>query len=649
MRLRPRFFLLSFFLSILVTIGVGALLTWQMSELSLGTISLNVSQQIRHLDFALKNFFKDAENDLLGLLAHEELRTDKDSAFTNFLNADEKSFRYRIGVEEARIIEILNGYRLNHPHVNSVYMGRANGSFVRSHPRERPTAYDPRSRPWYTLALERPWETRMTAPYMSVTSADINIGVVRAMRGEDGVVYGVLGMDVTLNNLTDYIGSFSIYPAGSILLVDPEGLILASHERDIVFTRLSTLSPSLVPLLSEEHDRPLRLSYKSLAHYAFSRSLGVGGWRVIVLMPRSNVLAQIIRPVALSLTCLVIVLILLSIVSYAALTALIVRPLRTFITETSYIGKTTRLDRRIDILSRDEIGELAQAYNAMVESLSTSQYRLKLTEENLVRHRDQLESIVEERTSSLQELNARLAQEKDRAQAADRLKSAFLATMSHELRTPLNSIIGFTGIILKGLVGPLSDEQSKQLSMVMASARHLLALINDVLDISKIEAGQMKMTRENYELLDVLHRAVLVSKPMADKKGLALGLECPEASIPMRGDSRRVEQVMLNLLSNALKFTEKGEITVYCKMEGGHCLIEVRDSGIGIKEEDLGSLFQAFIQIDSGLSRRYEGTGLGLSISKRLVEMMGGKMWVKSEWGKGSSFYFSLPDAGSAR
>ncbi len=261
---------------------------------------------------------------------------------------------------------------------------------------------------------------------------------------------------------------------------------------------------------------------------------------------------------------------------------------------------------------------------------------LKRAEEEIRKLNAGLERRVAERT-------AELAVAKDRAEAADRLKSSFLATMSHELRTPLNSIIGFTGIILQGLAGPLNAEQNKQLEMVRNSARHLLALINDVLDISKIEAGQMEVKNEPFNLRASILKVVGIVKPLAEKKGLALREELGPGTEALGSDARRVEQVLLNLLNNAVKFTERGTITLRTERAPGAIRVSIADTGIGIRPEDLSQLFQPFRQVDSGLARQHEGTGLGLAICRRLAGLLGGDIQAESEPGKGSVFTLTLP------
>jgi PAS domain S-box-containing protein len=259
-----------------------------------------------------------------------------------------------------------------------------------------------------------------------------------------------------------------------------------------------------------------------------------------------------------------------------------------------------------------------------------------MAEQELLRYREHLEELIEERT-------AELVVEKERAEAADHVKSVFLATMSHELRTPLNSIIGFTGLLQQELTGPLNEEQKKQLGMVRASGAHLLNLINDVLDISKIEAGQLEVAVEPFDLRALIEKVVLATKPLAEKKCIALEVDIASGVNSISSDRRRVEQILLNLLSNAVKFTEEGKIHVSCSLRDGEVSVCVEDTGIGIRNRDMDLLFTPFQQIQTGAARHFEGTGLGLSICKKLLDLLGGGIEVCSEWGKGSAFSFTLP------
>jgi PAS domain S-box-containing protein len=274
----------------------------------------------------------------------------------------------------------------------------------------------------------------------------------------------------------------------------------------------------------------------------------------------------------------------------------------------------------------------------------TDRKRAELSLRNL---NENLEIKVRERTEELQAATVR-------AEAADRIKSAFLATMSHELRTPLNSIIGFTGIVLQGLAGPLTAEQTKQLGMVKSSSRHLLDLINDVLDISKIEAGQLEVRSESFDLHAVIARVTASVQPFVAKKQLTLTTEISPTLGNMVSDQRRLEQILINLLNNAIKFTDRGRITLTVEPQADYRSLpdstsctairfRISDTGIGIKPDDLALLFLPFRQIDTGLQRQHEGTGLGLAICRRLTTLLGGEISAKSVWSQGSEFTVILP------
>ncbi len=229
----------------------------------------------------------------------------------------------------------------------------------------------------------------------------------------------------------------------------------------------------------------------------------------------------------------------------------------------------------------------------------------------------------------------------------DRLKSGFLANMSHELRTPLNSILGFADVILEGLDGPLTPNMSSDLMLVQKNGQHLLHLINDVLDMAKIEAGRMNLSPEKVKVYDIIEEVTNITSTLASEKHLALFIETDsDQTVEIFADRTRLRQVMINLVNNAIKFTEKGRIAIrLVKKDEEHVLITVKDSGIGIPPDKLEVIFQEFTQVDTSATRKAGGTGLGLPISRRLVEMHGGLLWAESSGvsGEGSTFFVELP------
>ena len=229
-------------------------------------------------------------------------------------------------------------------------------------------------------------------------------------------------------------------------------------------------------------------------------------------------------------------------------------------------------------------------------------------------------------------------------EVATRHKSEFLANMSHELRTPLNAVIGFSEVLLERMFGDLNDKQEEYLNDILGSGRHLLALINDILDLSKIEAGRMELDMAAFDLPGTIEEALTLVRERAARRAIALGAAIDERLGAMRGDQRKIKQVLLNLLSNAVKFTpEGGRVDVQAERVDGHVEIAVSDTGIGIAPEDQEAVFEEFRQVGSDVARKREGTGLGLALARRFVELHGGRIWVKSAPGEGSTFTLSLP------
>jgi signal transduction histidine kinase len=226
---------------------------------------------------------------------------------------------------------------------------------------------------------------------------------------------------------------------------------------------------------------------------------------------------------------------------------------------------------------------------------------------------------------------------------ASQHKSQFLANMSHELRTPLNAILGYTELMADGIYGQLPDKTIDVLKRLESNGRHLLGLINDVLDLSKIEAGQLVLELSDYSLEDIAQTVRSTLEPLAADKKLAFRIEVAPKLPAGHGDGRRLAQVVINLVGNAIKFTDAGEVVIKATATDGSFHLSVCDTGPGISAADQAKLFQEFQQADNAVTRKKGGTGLGLAISKRIIEMHGGKIWVESKLGQGSTFAFTLP------
>ena len=280
------------------------------------------------------------------------------------------------------------------------------------------------------------------------------------------------------------------------------------------------------------------------------------------------------------------------------------------------------------------------SYKLYLDKLEEKRQRLN----DIQRINAELELKVHERTCELEIVNRKLQQSNADMKRANSLKSEFLANMSHELRTPLNAIIGFSELLLERTFGSMNEEQRDYVADILSSGRHLLLLINDILDLSKIEAGKMGLKRDLFEVACVIEEAMAMVKVEAGKKGIDLQNVVGEREIELFADRSKLKQILYNLLSNAVKFTPTGgSIRVDGGRDGARLRLTVTDTGIGIPEKDRDRIFDAFTQVDGSYSRSYQGTGLGLTLVKKFVEMHGGDLWLKSTEGEGSTFGFTIP------
>ena len=344
-----------------------------------------------------------------------------------------------------------------------------------------------------------------------------------------------------------------------------------------------------------------------------------------------NLIHGRINATIMAVTALTTITIVFALYSFFLLRRRIIKPISLLELGAKSI-KSGRYNRPIDIRSKDEVGSLADTFNAMAKSIEKRTSRLQQE--------------IYERKLAQQEL----AKAKNVAEEATKAKSEFLANMSHEIRTPMNSIIGLSHLISQTNLNP---EQQKYISHIHTSANALLGILNDILDFSKIEAGKLDMEKRHFEIRGILEQINSVTSVLIEDKGIEF-IVVAESGVPrvLTGDPMRLGQILLNLVNNAIKFTQDGWVALRIRPEikpqdGEECTLQfmVTDTGIGMTDEQIKNLFQAFTQADSTTTRKFGGTGLGLAISRQLIQMMGGKIEVKSEFGKGSTFIVTIPFA----
>jgi signal transduction histidine kinase len=448
---------------------------------------------------------------------------------------------------------------------------------------------------WYGPVTFR----KETEPYMQI-----------AVRAGNAVTVA----DVNLKFIWDVITRIKVGDKGKAYVVDATGHLVADPDIGLVLrkTNLSALDHVKAAFEGGEDQEPAMLARDRAGAEVLTAFAPIEplGWRVFVEQPVTEVYAtldaSILRTALLLLGGFVI-----SAVAALVMARGMVRPIRTLQEGAQRIG-AGELEQKIEIRTGDELEALAGQFNDMTTELRRSYA--------------ELEQKVDERTAQLA--------------VANRHKSEFLANMSHELRTPLNAIIGFSEALREKMFGELNGKQLEYLNDIHASGRHLLSLINDILDLSKIEAGRMELDVQSFAGPPAFESALALVRERALKKSIALSLKCDPALGEVRADERKFKQILLNLLSNAIKFTpEGGCIAVDARLNGAGLEIAVSDTGIGVAPKDQAAVFEEFRQVGP----RSEGTGLGLALTRRFVELHGGSIRLDSTPGQGTTFTFTLP------
>jgi signal transduction histidine kinase len=444
---------------------------------------------------------------------------------------------------------------------------------------------------------------------------------------------GVVVADVDLSSVQQVVERARVGSTGYAYAVDSRGVLVTHPDVNLVLRRTSFASlPQVRAALFTPHDSTAdtvavgrdQNGTKVLSAFRVVKPLG---WRVFVEEPTSEAYAPL-RSAIWRTSLLLVAFLLLAVATSVLLARRLVRPIESIQTAAARIGSGA-FDQRIEVTSNDELGALAEEFNVMAARLQDSYAGL--------------EQKVEERTRELATALKELDEKSRELEAASQHKSEFLANMSHELRTPLNAIIGFSQVLCEEMFGEVNEKQAEYLDDILSSANHLLSLINDILDLSKVEAGQVELEVAPFSLQDALERGVVMVRERATKDGVRVALASDPAVDLVEGDERRVMQVIFNLLSNAVKFTPPGGAVDLCAFQvNGEVRVSVTDTGPGLAPEDHERIFEEFQQTEIGVEQR-EGTGLGLALSRRLVELHGGRIWVESELGKGSTFVFTLP------
>lgn len=621
-----------FLVGVIPLILLGSVGYFKVKTHSFEYIQRFYSTQLYHISHSIETLLADTSYDINYLAGNALIRDKNDDDFTTFLKADEKTFIYRMGKTERAIVALLRGYQETHPYINSVYMGRENGSFVRSHPRPRPTQYDPRIRPWYRTAMANPDIAVQTQPYRSLTSEDINIGIAKALVDENHHIYGVIGADITLKNLCTFMTHTKIEQGGHLILLDERGRFLTHPDTKMLFKHYHDAGWDGFSELFARPEGYVRWADNQTPMYLFFRTINRKGWKLCALIPAEDI-ARSMNAVITLILFFTLLLIVLSLAGAVFFTRKITQPFNALVKGVRMLREGAPWNEKaakIEIGSQDEIGELADTFNAICAELLQTYGEL------------------DESLRKIKEM--------------DRVKDAFIAMVSHELRTPLTSIKGYATLLEGGVAGTMSEQQRSLLDVVRKNADRLGAIVSDLLDISKIESGTFTVNKKPGDILTAVNQVVRELSPAAEEKNVRIEIRRQETEIVANFDLARIIQTLGQVVRNAIQFSprdacvdisvEKVENApadmppmIKCDKERKQwIMIIVADQGRGMPQGTEMRIFEKFYQAEEINTRNHQGLGIGLSIAKALIDAHQGVIWADSgKRTKGMEIKIMLP------
>lgn len=584
--------------------------------------------------------------------------TERDTFFANIVeSSDENIYSVSYALENGDYygarrnskdeIEI---YRSNHEtNGHSLYYSitedMTEGQFVNDY-----GEFDPRKRSWYLLTKEA-GKPIFSPLYKHFIRNDLVLSATHPIYNSEGNFQGVLGTRITLSSLNEFLKEVVKDRMATAYIIEREtGDLVANSLDDQSFQTLSDGTLERISINTIENKAILEAyeNYKKTSENKIIKKADVGNlhiklteykqdgidWLIITSISDEQFAAEINEKIYTAVILSILAL-LISMIIYKKATDVILKPINNLIDTAEMFSKGELLERA-KIYKNDEIGKLSLVFNNMAEQLH--------------KHIHHLEEKITERTAEIEQANIELKYAKLEAEKANEAKSEFLANMSHEIRTPLNAVIGFSELLQYSIKDP---KQQNYIKTINSSGNSLLLIINDILDLSKIEAGKMELQYQPVTLHTILDEIKNIFIQNTHNKNIQFSIDIPN-DIPkvILFDEVRIRQILLNLVGNAVKFTEKGHIKLAIKatpsntgdMNLFNLHLSVEDTGIGIPDMEMERIFEAFTQISGQSIKRYGGTGLGLSITKRLVEIMNGKITVKSEVGKGSTFHVEFFD-----